>query len=167
MIALQISELKDFMNKFLCSEVFDNFLLQEASIQGNVTYHIEGGLHTDFYSSDELETEGLTGLSFIPYGKVRTQCFDLIKGKRTPSFFKFVLLLSPANLTNTLERSHSSFSANDITGAFINLKFQNGTLILTTGVSYRIFSVDKSFEQEWDALVKRFLTNHEISYEIL
>lgn len=167
MIALQISELKDFMNKFLCSEVFDNFLLQEASIQGKVTYHIEGGLHTDLYSSDELEAEGLTGLSFIPLGKIRTQCFDLIKGKRTPSFFKFVLLLSPSNLANTLERSNSSFSPNDITGAFINLKFQNGTLILTTGVSYRIFSVDKSFEQEWDSLVKRFLANHEIAYETL
>ncbi len=167
MIALQISELKDFMNKFLCSEIFDNFLLQEASIQGNVTYHIEGGLHTDFYSTDELESEGLSGLSFIPYGKVRNQCFNLIKGKRTPSFFKFVLLLSPVNLANTLERSHSSFSPNDITGAFINLKFQGGTLVITTGVSYRIFSVDKSFEQEWDLLVKRFLKTHEIVFEEL
>lgn len=167
MIALQIAELKNFMNKFLCSEIFDNFLLQEASIQGNVTYHIEGGLHTDFYSTDELETEGLSDLSFIPFGKVRTQCFHLIKGKRTPSAFKFVLLLSPANLANTLEHSHSSFSPNDISGAFINLKFQNGTLIITTGVSYRIFSIDKSFEQEWDQLVKRFLKNHEITYEEL
>lgn len=167
MIALQISELKDFMNKFLCSEIFDNFLLQEASISGNVSYHIEGGLHTDFYSADELEAEGLAGLSFIPFGKVRSQCFNLIKGKRTPSFFKFVLLLSPSNLANTLEHSHSSFSPNDISGAFINLKFQSGSLIITTGVSYRIFSADKSFEQEWDLLVKRFLKNHEIVFEEL
>ena len=49
---------------------------------------------------------------------------------------------------------------------FINLKFQQKKLLLTTGISYRIFSVDKS-DQEWDSLVKRFLTAHEISFEEL
>ena len=103
MIALKLAEVRVFMNKLLCTETFDNFLLQEATIQGSISYHIEGTLHRDFYSEDELEQEHLGGLSFIPYGKVRTQCFDLIKGKRTPSFFKFVLLLSPSNLEKTLQ----------------------------------------------------------------
>ena len=50
---------------------------------------------------------------------------------------------------------------------FINLKFQQKKLLLTTGISYQIFSVDKSLDQEWDSLVKRFLTAHEISFEEL
>lgn len=167
MIALNISEIKDFMNKLLCTETFDNFLLKEATIQNSMTYSLDGTLNTDFFSSEELETAGLTGLAFLPYGQVRTQCFNLIKGKRTPSYFKFVLLLSPANLTRTLEQLHSSFTPEDITGMFLNLKFQNGKLLLTTGISYRIFSVDKSLEQEWDSLMKRFLKNHEIAFEEL
>ena len=167
MIALQLPEVRVFMNKLLCSEVFDNFLLQEATIQGSISYHMEGALHTDFYSADELEAEHLTGLSFVPYGKVRTQCFDLIKGKRTPSYFKFVLLLSPENLAKTLQQTGSSFSPPDISAAFLNLKFQNGQLLLTTGISYRIFTTDKSFDHEWDALIKRFLKNHEIVFEEL
>ncbi len=30
MIALKIAEVKDFMNKLLCQDVFDHFLIQEA-----------------------------------------------------------------------------------------------------------------------------------------
>lgn len=167
MIALQISEIKDFMNKLLCSEVFDNFLLQEASINTNASYHIEGHVNTDFYSKEELEEEGLSQLSFMPYGKIRPQCFQLIKGKRTPTFFKFVLLLSPQNLERTLAQVNSPFTSNDITGMFLNIKFQNGCLLLTTGVSYRIFSTDKGLDKEWDQLVRRFLNGHDISFDEL
>ena len=155
------------MNKLLCTECFDNFLLQEATIQSAISYHIEGTLHSDFYSEEELELEQLKGLSFIPYGRVRTQCFDLIKGKHTPSFFKFVLLLSPDNLERTLKQTGSSLSSSDVSSAFINLKFQNNQLILTTGISYRIFTTDKTFDLEWDGLMKRFLKNHEITFEEL
>ena len=167
MIALKLPEVRIFMNKLLCTETFDNFLLQEATIQGSISYHIEGTLHKDFYSEEELEQEHLNDLSFIPYGKVRTQCFDLIKGKRTPSFFKFVLLLSPMNLEKTLQQSASSLTSADVTAAFINLKFQNNSLLLTTGISYRTFTIDKSLYHEWDNLIKKFLKNHEIVFEEL
>lgn len=167
MIALKLPEVRVFMNKLLCTEIFDNFLLQEATIQGSINYHIEGTLHKDFYSENELELEHLSGLSFIPYGKVRTQCFDLIKGKRTPSFFKFVLLLSPTNLEKTLQQSVPSLTTADVTAAFINLKFQNNSLLLTTGISYCTFTIDKSLDREWDALIKKFLKNHQIVFEEL
>lgn len=167
MIALHLPEVRVFMNKLLCTEIFDNFLLQEASIQGNISYHIEGALHRDFYTEDELEQEHLSGLSFIPYGKVRTQCFDLIKGKRTPTFFKFVLLLSPVNLEKTLQQSGSNLTLQDVSASFINLKFQNNQLLLTTGISYRTFTIDKSLDHEWDTLIKKFLKNHDIIFEEL
>ena len=167
MIALELPEIRIFMNKLLCTEIFDNFLLQEASIQSSIHYHIEGTLHTDFYSQEELEQEHLADLSFIPYGKVRTQCFDLIKGKRTPAFFKFVLLLSPANLEKTLQQIGSALTSLDVTAVFINLKFQNNKLLLTTGISYRTFTMDKTLDREWDNLIKKFLKNHEIVFEEL
>lgn len=167
MIALNILEIKDFMNKLLCTETFDNFLLKEAAIQSSVTWSLDGEFNSSFYSAEELEERNLSGLSFLPFGQLRSQCFDLIKGKRTPSYFKFVFLLSPANLARTLTQTHSSYTPEDITGMFLNLKFQHGKLLLTTGISYRIFSVDKSLEQEWDSLIKRFLKNHGISFEEL
>ncbi|MDD6306972.1 MAG: DUF5721 family protein [Clostridiales bacterium] len=167
MIALKIPEVKNFMNQLLCAETFDNFLLQEAVIQKDITWTVDGRLHTDYYNKEELEELSLTDLSFLPFGKVRSYCFDLIKGKRAPSYFKFVFLLSPANLTRTVEQTHTSFHAGDVSAMFLNLKFQSGELILTTGVSYRIFSADKSLEHEWDRMVKLFLKNHEITCEEL
>lgn len=167
MIALNLFEIKDFMNKLLCTETFDNFLLKEATIQNSITWNLDGTINTAFFSGEERKEQQLADFSFLPFGQCRSHCFDLIKGKRTPSYFKFVFLLSPANLARTLEQTHSTFTTEDITGMFLNLKFQNGKLLLTTGISYRIFSVDKSLEQEWDSLVKRFLKNHEISFEEL
>lgn len=167
MIALNLIDVKDFMHKLLCTEIFDHFLLRETTICGSCTWNMDGSIHTDFFSAEELEEQGLTELSYVPFGQVRPQCFQLIKGRRVPSYFKFVFLLSPTNLTRTLAKTHSSFLPDDITGMFINLKFQHGKLLLTTGISYRIFSVDKSLEQEWDSLIQRFLKNHEIIFEEL
>ena len=89
MIALKIAEVKDFMNKLLCQDVFDHFLIQEAVITTNVSCHIDGTLQKDFYTLEELEEQNLTGLSFVPYGLLRSSCFNLIKGKKTPSYFSF------------------------------------------------------------------------------
>ena len=50
---------------------------------------------------------------------------------------------------------------------FFNLIFRQGKLMLTTGISYRIFSADKSLDAEWDALMGKFLKNHGISFENL
>ena len=167
MIALQLTDIKGFMNCLLRSEVFDNFLLQEAVITSAATYMIDGRINRDFFSSEELEESGLTEHKALPFSMLRGNCFDLIKGKKTPSAFRFVFLLSPANLRNTLASCGSSYRENDISGIFMNLKYQNGTLILTTGISYRIFSTDKSLESQWDQLVKRFLKQNGISFEEL
>ena len=83
------------------------------------------------------------------------------------SYFKFVFMLSPENLKNTLVHSGSSLSENDISGAYLNLHFKDQVLTCTTGVSYRVFSMDRSFENAWDELVCRFLKNHGICHEIL
>ena len=66
MIALKIAEVKDFMNKLLCQDVFDHFLIQEAVITTNVSCHIDGTLQKGFYTLEELEEQNLTGLSFVP-----------------------------------------------------------------------------------------------------
>ena len=38
MIALSLPEIKDFMNKLLCTDTFGHFLLKEAVILGSVTW---------------------------------------------------------------------------------------------------------------------------------
>ena len=45
MKAFQLIEKKEFMNLLLRSEIFDNFLLSEASVHTAVKYYNEGRLN--------------------------------------------------------------------------------------------------------------------------
>ena len=167
MIALEIKDIKDFMNKLLRSEIFDNFLLQEATIISGVSYVIDGHITGEFYTEAESKELGINNLSCMPYKHLRGQCFDLIKGKKTPLSFKFVFSLSPENQQKTIVASNSDYSDFDISGIFFNLKYQNQLLTLTTGMSYKKFSPDKSLEIYWDKMIQKFLIQHEISFEEL
>ena len=165
MIALELTDIKDFMNKLLRSKTFDHFLLQEAVITSGATYTINGQITKGFYSEEELVELHLEGYRFLPFSMMKTNCFDLIKGKKTPSAFRFVFLLSPENMGKTLNAVGSSYKPADVTGMYINLKYQNQLLSLTTGIAYNIFSTDKTLENEWDKMVVKFLKQHEIAYD--
>ena len=167
MIALELTDVKNFMNKLLRSEIFDHFLMQEAVITSACTYTINGQITKGFYTEEELEELQLEGCRFLPFSMVRGNCFDLIKGKKTPSAFRFVFLLSPSNMEKTIAAVGSSYNIADVTGMYINLKYQNQLLSLTTGIAYNIFSTDKTLENEWDKMVMKFLKQHEIEFEEL
>lgn len=167
MTAFEICEIKQFMNKLLASPLFDNFLLAEATIQTGVTYQIDGQLQASFYPEDQLAELGLNkdAYKYVPFSLVRGNCFDLMKGKNIPLSFRFVFMLSPENMENTLSKTGSSYHASDVSGMFINLNFRSGKLTCTTGISYKIFSIDKTLEQEWDHLVELFFKKNEITIQ--
>lgn len=167
MIALQLIDVKDFMNKLLCTDLFDHFLLPEASISTFVSYSIDGHLNSDFFSPEYEQYDLLKQTAVTPFSLLRPMCFQLFKGTRTPLGFKFVFQLSPENQRRTVEKSGCPFRTEDITGMFLNLKFQDRRLTCTTGISYRVFSMDKSLEREWDRLITVFFKNHKIPFEVL
>ncbi len=167
MIALQLVDIKDFMNKLLCTDLFDHFLLPEATIHTFVNHTIDGHLNPDFFSPEDEQYDLLQQTSIAPFSMLRPVCYQLIRGNRTPLGFKFVFQLSLENQRRTIERSGCGFLPEDITGMFLHLKFQDQKLLCTTGISYRVFSMNKSLEQEWDRLITVFLKNHKIPYEIL
>lgn len=167
MQTLHLTNTKTFMNQLLRSDCFDHFLLQEARIVSAASYTIDGSIPHDFYTEEEREMLGLTGLRFLPFSMLRPQLFDLIKGKKTPLAFSLVLLLTPDNMARTLTQIDSPCSSDDISALSLNIRFQNGQLSATAGVSYRIFVTDHTLDREWDRLVRRFLSQHEISFEEL
>ena len=167
MKVFKITDMKHFMNRLLLSDMFDHFLLMEASISSKTAFLIDGRINRSFFSEDELIENGLSALTYAPFSLLRGNCYDCIKGKKAPSGFRFIFLLSPDNLAKTLARADSSFSPEDLTGVFLNLKYQDNVLTCTTGISYKTFSTDRSFEAYWDSLVPKFLSAHEISYEEL
>ncbi|MCD7921090.1 MAG: DUF5721 family protein [Clostridiales bacterium] len=163
MTAMQIHDIGPLLNQMLKGNMFDHFLLREASVSHAFQTDIDGTLNSRFYSEEECRQLGLSGLRFIPFSHVRPLCLDLIKGNRKPDAFRFVFLLSPEHQANTVARAGSVFQMEDITGMFLNLNYKNEILTCTTGISYRIFSPDKTLEKEWDRVAALFFRRHGIA----
>ena len=72
---------------------------------------------------------------------------------------------SPENQEKTITRSGSDFTAKDNSGKNVHFTYKNEVLTCTTGISYRLFSLDKSLDQEWDLLVQVFLRQYGIASE--
>lgn len=167
MTALSILNIKEFMNILLRTDAFDSFLLTEGSITTYMTFRLDGRSNADFFSPEDEPYAQASREAYIPFSLARPACFNLIKGRRAPSSFHFVFQLSSENQSRTLSSLDSSFSPEDISAMYVNLKYQNRQLVCTTGISRRIFSMDKSLEFAWDELVKRFLKAHNIPFESL
>ena len=60
MLSLTIKDLKQFMNKLLIGDTFDNMCLSEAYICTSCSYTIDGKLNTHFYNEDEHSSPAST-----------------------------------------------------------------------------------------------------------
>lgn len=165
MIALKITNVKQFMGKLLGGEDFDPFLLEEASISMYNTFRIDGHQNRDFYSSEEWEDKELRPYNFTAWKTIRPICFDLIKGTRTPSSFQFVLHLIPEYAASILKRGDTSVTPQQIKAFVLNIRYDGTGLTLITGTSYHTFLMDKTPDALWDQAIRQFLTKREIAFE--
>ena len=165
MVALQIQDIKIFMNKLLLSQTFDNFLLVEGSITTYNTFRIEGRVHKDFFSVEEIEEKNLENRDFSLWKEVKPFCLELIKGKKTPLGFKLTFQLSKENTAKLLASSGiTSIQPENISGLLLNIRYDNGALNVITATNLNLFTLDKTLEHAWDDMVKRFLKQQEISF---
>ncbi len=166
MLALQITSLKTLMNQLLAGDTFDIFLLEEAVISTANTYTIDGHINVDFYPTEERNTDHLP-YEFQPWSELKGLCFNLIKGKHTPIFFKFVLHLKPEKATSLLAQQNADTDAKALKAMILNIRYDGTKAILTTGTSYHTFVMSKEADVIWDKAVMKYLTGKEISYEEL
>ena len=154
MLALKITDVKDFMNKLLIGEVFDRFSLVEASVTTFNTFTINGKLHYDFFDTDTKAAFEENSTEYSLWHDVKPYCFSIIRGRRTPLNFRIVFELS-----HDQTQSVQSF--------YLNIQYKNQSLLCTTGVSYTSFSPDKRLEHLWDDSMTVFLSSHHIPCEKL
>jgi len=137
MLALSISDVRGFMVKLLKDEVFDDFQLRNAVINTFARFEIFGA-----------RDDGFTN-----WGLVRPHVFGIIKGDKLPKGIKIIL-----------GKDISSTDADNPISSFINIHFEDGKINLTTGISKKGFSLDRSDDEKWDAQVMNFLDDNEIIY---
>lgn len=160
MIALQITSMKQFMSQLLASDTFDIFLLEEAMISTASTITIDGHVNHDFYGDGEK-----TDFEFRPWRELKGLCFDLIKGKRTPLSFRFVLHLMPEKTAALLEKESCSVESSQIRALVLNIRYDGTKAVLTTGTSYHTFLLSREPDAIWDKAVRKYLGGKGIPFE--
>ncbi len=166
MIALQIKSVKNLMNHMLASETFDSFLLQEASLATAVKYEIDGRINREFYPEEERDARSLP-YEFQPWSEARANLLALIKGKHSPTFFRFVLQLKPESADLMLLRELPEGNFENVRALLINVKYDGHEAVITTGTSYETFVMDRTADQIWDRAFARFLSLRNIEFELL
>lgn len=166
MIALKITNIKQFMGRLLGSEDFDSFLLEEATVSTYNTFLIDGHQNRDFYTAEEWEDETIRPYDFSTWKTIRPICFDLIKGTHTPAAFRFVLHLIPKYVGSILQ-SDTTVTPQQVKAFVLNIKYDGTDLTLVTGTAFHTFLMDKTPDILWDQAVRQFLTKKDIAYEEL
>lgn len=160
MFAVQITNLKDFMNKLFVKETFDRFLLSEATLTTFAAYHVDGAYHPEFFGEDQ---EGPVP-RLCPWSRLRPVFFSLIRGKHTPLNFKIIFQLSGEDTERLLITDNLPFQPEDVFGLYMNVQYDGEKVTVTTGSSLKIFTLDKSLDASWDALTKRFFLRQGIDF---
>lgn len=167
MLALKINSTKNFMNHLLVADTFDNFLMTEAIVSTANTYQIDGHINKDFFAGGESsETPQLT-YDFSEWKDMKPLCFNLIKGKRTPLFFKFVLHLKPEAIGKLMAAGSCSIPTEQIKALVLTVKYDGNQVILTTGSAFHTFIMSKEPDTIWDKALQQFLARKSIDYELL
>ncbi|MBR4769032.1 MAG: hypothetical protein IK088_08660 [Lachnospiraceae bacterium] len=146
MISVTIENTGHFMNAMLKDDTFDRFLCINAF----------------FKTSFQTEINARSDVSPVYYKDIRPVAFDLLKGSRLPDYFRIVLTTDRESTDRAVEKA--GFEDCPVNSLVLNVTFQNGTLTLSTGVSYGGFSLDKKIESYWDQSVLHFLEKREVRF---
>ena len=152
---------KNCMQHLLLKPTFDSFALIEGEITTYNTFRIDGYIHKNFYEDAPLKDQS-------SWGDLREFCFHIIRGKRTPLNFRFILSLPKEEFEAFLiDQEIPSLSHSDIQGLYLNFKYDGTNLQCITGTSLNIFTMDKTLENVWDNYARKFFLNKEIDFESL
>ena len=165
MVALKIDDIGLFTRQLFVGEVFDRFLVREASVVTYNAFHIDGHTRMGYYSETELEEKKIE--DFSSWSVIRPICFMLIKGKRLPGSFAITLQMPPDGTGKFIAASGLPIRAEQVNGLYLNIKYENGEMYCITGTSLNFFTLDKSVETEWDTAVKHFLKKNQIVFSEL
>jgi hypothetical protein len=153
MLLLPAESVKVLMNKLLVGETFDDYELRGCVIQSFARFDIEG------ISSAGAEASGGTvpvKAVYCKWRRLRPYVYGIIKGSEKPRFFKLVFGCPPDLLDKRFEKADA---------LFVNIVLDKDAAHITTGISTKVWSLDKSAEELWDNYIMDFLRQNHIYFE--
>lgn len=151
------------MSGLLVHNMFDGYLVREVDISTLCDFHIDGRINKNWFGTDELEA--MNGRTLSKWSEIKPLAYQLIKGNKTPLAFKMVFMVSEEQKTALLTGSGLRYKEEDISGMFLNIKYEKGELNVITGTSMNLFTLDKAVDQFWDDKVRQVFTQSKIAYE--
>lgn len=134
---------KKCMTEFLLRDTFHTFSFIEGEITTFARFTIDGYLQKPFY-------EEAPDREYALWSELQEYCLSIIKGKRSPLYFRFILSLSREESASLIKEYDLDFQLSNVQGLYLNFRYDGTTLTCTTGTSLHIFTIDKSLEQAWD-----------------
>lgn len=171
MIVLKVLDVKKFMAGFLAGTMLDGYQLASGSITTFCTFRIDGNFHKEFFENEETnaalknDEAEIVRPSFVPWKSVKPFCFSVVRGKRTPLSFKFVFYVPEKQVPIFCQKTGVPFVADNPPGLCLNLKYDKTGLFVTTGISRKSFSLDRSADEAWDNYVNAYLKKVGIAAE--
>lgn len=148
-----IEDVKTLMNELLVNEKYDSFYMFETRLKVAMDYYINGKINKEFFDTEDLKEEIY---DYISWKDIKNTVFELIKGKRLPISFKLILMFNRENIERLIEMNNIPVNPQDVSALFLNIYYENGALIVTTGTSLKVFTLDKTLEHLWDDTVEKY-----------
>lgn len=139
MIVLNLKA-KVCMSHLLLKPTFDTFSLIEGEVTTFNRFQVDGRIHKDFFD-EAFEKE------YSTWGEVRDFFFQVIRGKKTPLNFKFILSLAKDQFEAFLTEHDLTYRPAEIQGLYLNFRYDGLALQCITGTSMNTFTMDKSVEK--------------------
>ncbi|MCR4893032.1 MAG: DUF5721 family protein [Lachnospiraceae bacterium] len=146
------------MSLLFAEHFFDAWHLSEGTIRTFVTYTIDGRYEKEFFHNGERAEED--ACPFVSWGILRESCLNLIKGRNTPLYMKFVLRKEPADFPALPD-------GDNVDALLLLIRFDSSGLVLTSGLSQKSFTMDKDAEEFWDKELRKLILSTGIAEEEL
>lgn len=149
MLAFTINDTKQCMGHLLKDDTFDHFTFRQGEISAYGSFTLNGIKDESYFTEDDKEP-------FCLWADMKPFVFQSVKGKRLPKSMKLVLSL-PQDKTEEYPNAKA---------VFLNLLFREGTLLCTTSVAQKNFSLEKKLETQWEEDVLSFFKTKGIGIQV-
>lgn len=154
------------MQALLHSASFDSFSLQEVSVNKDISFFLEGRLHPEYYTCEELgNCPELRARTFALWGEQKDLIASFIKGDKAPLSFKFVLQAPEGYMQKLLASPDFTADPSLVKSLILTFRYENMTLTCLTGTAFTTFVPDKSLDTLWDRAIRKSLDHMQIGFE--
>lgn len=160
MILLKADDTKQFMQKLIRSEAFDQLLVYEFSMDVLNHFSIDGEINKNYLSSDEAMT--YEDQRYIDWLSIKPFVSSILKQSHTPTSLKLTFTLNKKATADVQKRLFDDPLKYPVQGFLINVQFDGTDLKVTTGVNYRQFTLDKQIETTFDQMMVQFFKKNDL-----